>query len=112
MDASDLIKALQMTLRGGARPHMERVEPDHVVDAEIIFRVVCLHVVVPGAAIAGYVWRSTPEQRIAAHLGSEVTRLFVGCMWWQQSLWKLPPYYTDQLDEPFGTRPASPTESA
>src|SRR3954470_13186991 len=23
MDASDLIKALQMTLRGGARPHME-----------------------------------------------------------------------------------------
>jgi len=24
-------------------------------------------------------------------------------MWWQQSLWKLPPYYTDQPDEPFGT---------
>ena len=25
MDASDLIKALQMTLQGGARPHMENV---------------------------------------------------------------------------------------
>ena len=24
-------------------------------------------------------------------------------MWWQQSLWKLPPYYTDQPQEPFGT---------
>jgi len=64
---------------------------------------VSLHVVVPGAAIAGYVWRSTPEQRTAAHPGSAATRLFVGCMWWQQSLWKLPPYYTDQPDEPFGT---------
>jgi len=24
-------------------------------------------------------------------------------MWWQQTLWKLPPYYTDKPDEPFGT---------
>ena len=27
----------------------------------------------------------------------------IGAMWWQQTLWKLPPYYTDQPDEPFGT---------
>jgi uncharacterized membrane protein YphA (DoxX/SURF4 family) len=24
-------------------------------------------------------------------------------MWWQQSLWKLPPFYTDQPQAPFGT---------
>jgi uncharacterized membrane protein YphA (DoxX/SURF4 family) len=23
-------------------------------------------------------------------------------MWWQQTLWKLPPYYTDHPDQPFG----------
>jgi hypothetical protein len=27
----------------------------------------------------------------------------IGCLWWQQSLWKLPPYYTDHPAAPFGT---------
>ena len=26
----------------------------------------------------------------------------IGAMWWQQSLWKLPPYYTDHPEQPFG----------
>lgn len=55
------------------------------------------------AAIAGYVWRTMPEQRTAAHLSDWAIRLLIGCMWWQQSLWKLPPYYTDKPNEPFGT---------
>jgi uncharacterized membrane protein YphA (DoxX/SURF4 family) len=29
-------------------------------------------------------------------------RLLVGAMWWQQSLWTLPPYYTDHPEQPFG----------
>src|SRR4051794_1478389 len=58
---------------------------------------------IASAAIAFHVWRSLPQQRTAAHLGNWATRLLVGCMWWQQSLWKLPPYYTDQPDTAFGT---------
>ena len=54
-------------------------------------------------AIAAYVYRSFPEQRTATHIGNWLLRLVVGCMWWQQTLWKLPPFYTDQPDEPFGT---------
>ena len=53
--------------------------------------------------IAAYSWRAMPSQRSTAHLGNWAVRLFIGCMWWQQSLWKLPPYYTDQPQEPFGT---------
>jgi uncharacterized membrane protein YphA (DoxX/SURF4 family) len=55
------------------------------------------------AAIAGYVYRTLPGQHTAEHLGNWVIRLPIGCMWWQQSLWKLPPFYTDQPNEPFGT---------
>jgi hypothetical protein len=58
---------------------------------------------IASVAIAGYVWRTLPEQRTAAHLGNWATRLLIGYMWWQQSLWKLPPYYTDQPDTAFGT---------
>jgi uncharacterized membrane protein YphA (DoxX/SURF4 family) len=31
-----------------------------------------------------------------------VFRLLIGCMWWQQTLWKLPPFYTDHPEQPFG----------
>jgi uncharacterized membrane protein YphA (DoxX/SURF4 family) len=31
-----------------------------------------------------------------------IFRFLIGCMWWQQTLWKLPPYYTDHPDQPFG----------
>jgi uncharacterized membrane protein YphA (DoxX/SURF4 family) len=55
------------------------------------------------AAIAGYAWRTIPGQRSLAHLGNWGIRLFIGAMWWQQSLWKLPPFYTDHPEEPFGT---------
>jgi uncharacterized membrane protein YphA (DoxX/SURF4 family) len=55
------------------------------------------------AAIAGYAWRTIPGQRSLAHLGNWGMRLLIGAMWWQQSLWKLPPFYTDHPEEPFGT---------
>jgi uncharacterized membrane protein YphA (DoxX/SURF4 family) len=55
------------------------------------------------AGIAAYVYRTIPGQRRIEHIGNWAFRVLIGCMWWQQSLWKLPPYYTDQPDAPFGT---------
>lgn len=42
-------------------------------------------------AIAVSVWRRDPRQRSAAHLARWLLRLLMGAMWWQQSLWKVPP---------------------
>jgi uncharacterized membrane protein YphA (DoxX/SURF4 family) len=39
-----------------------------------------------------------PEQRTGRHLWMWIMRLFVGGLWWQQTLWKLPPTYTDNPD--------------
>ena len=44
-----------------------------------------------GAAIA--VYRTIPGQRSVENVGNWAFRLLIGCMWWQQSLWKLPPDY-------------------
>ncbi|MBV8587708.1 MAG: DoxX family protein [Verrucomicrobia bacterium] len=48
--------------------------------------------------IAGFNLRRDPEQRSFLHLWAWLTRVFIGCLWWQQSLWKLPPTYTDNPD--------------
>jgi len=53
-------------------------------------------------AIAVHVYRTMPAQRTMEHLCNWAFRLLIGCMWWQQSLWKLPPFYTDQPEQPFG----------
>jgi uncharacterized membrane protein YphA (DoxX/SURF4 family) len=53
-------------------------------------------------AIAVYALITIPGQRRATHLFDWVFRFLIGCMWWQQTLWKLPPYYTDHPDQPFG----------
>lgn len=45
------------------------------------------------AAIALQVWRTDPAQRSARHVGIGLLRVIVACMWWQQSLWKIPPHY-------------------
>jgi len=58
---------------------------------------------VASAGIAAYAWHTIPSQRTLSHLGNWGLRLLIAAMWWQQSLWKLPPYYTDQPQEPFGT---------
>ena len=54
-----------------------------------------------GIAIASY--RAIPAQRRLEHLCNWGCRFLIGAMWWQQTLWKLPPYYTDQPQEPFGS---------
>jgi uncharacterized membrane protein YphA (DoxX/SURF4 family) len=39
-----------------------------------------------------------PAQRTGAHVWMWIARLFIGGLWWQQTLWKLPPTYTDSPD--------------
>src|SRR5918992_1434779 len=39
-----------------------------------------------------------PQQRSARHAWMWIMRLLIGGMWWQQTLWKLPPTYTDSPD--------------
>src|ERR1700741_5152518 len=53
-------------------------------------------------AVAVHVYRTVPTQRTIEHVGNWVFRLLIGCMWWQQTLWKLPPFYTDHPEQPFG----------
>ena len=53
-------------------------------------------------AVAIHVYRTMPTQRTIEHVGNWVFRLLIGCMWWQQTLWKLPPFYTDHPAQPFG----------
>jgi len=43
--------------------------------------------------VAAATWRADPGQRTGRHVGIWVLRLLVGGMWWQQSLWKVPPNY-------------------
>jgi uncharacterized membrane protein YphA (DoxX/SURF4 family) len=53
--------------------------------------------------VAGYAFRTIPDQRSVENVGNFAFRFLIGAMWWQQTLWKLPPFYTDQPQEPFGT---------
>jgi uncharacterized membrane protein YphA (DoxX/SURF4 family) len=58
---------------------------------------------IASVAIAVYAYATIPQQRRGQHVAQWLFRLVIGAMWWQQSLWKLPPYYTDQPNQPFGT---------
>lgn len=60
--------------------------------------------VLASVAIAGVnLWREA-SQRSVLHLWNWLVRLFIGGLWWQQSLWKLPPTYTDNPDGSGGLR--------
>jgi uncharacterized membrane protein YphA (DoxX/SURF4 family) len=59
--------------------------------------------IIASATIAGWVRTEIPEQRHPSHVAQWLLRFLIGAMWWQQSLWKLPPYYTDQPSSQFGT---------
>ena len=48
---------------------------------------------VGSCAMAFAALRVEPGQRTARHIGLWLLRLLVGSMWWQQSLWKIPPNY-------------------
>jgi uncharacterized membrane protein YphA (DoxX/SURF4 family) len=52
--------------------------------------------------IAASVWQRLPEQRNFPNLVQWLIRFVMGAFWWQQSLWKLPPFYTDHPEAPFG----------
>lgn len=54
-------------------------------------------------AVACYAWATIESQRTPRHLGNWLCRLLIGSMWWQQTLWKLPPYYTDHPEDPTNT---------
>ena len=43
--------------------------------------------------IAALAWRRDPGQRTPQHLGIWVLRMLMGSMWWQQTLWKVPPNF-------------------
>ena len=58
--------------------------------------------VLASIAIAVYAFRTVPRQRSLEHVSNWGFRFLIGCMWWQQSLWKLPPFYTDHPEQPFG----------
>ncbi|MBV8805324.1 MAG: DoxX family membrane protein [Sinobacteraceae bacterium] len=53
--------------------------------------------------IAIYVWRTLESQHSGQHVTNWLCRFFVGSMWWQQTLWKLPPLYTDNPSDPVNT---------
>jgi uncharacterized membrane protein YphA (DoxX/SURF4 family) len=48
---------------------------------------------VGSCAIAVAALRADRAQRTARHIGIWLLRLIAGSMWWQQSLWKIPPNY-------------------
>ena len=43
--------------------------------------------------IAALAWRRDPAQRMPRNLGIWRVRVLVGAMWWQQTLWKIPPNF-------------------
>jgi uncharacterized membrane protein YphA (DoxX/SURF4 family) len=42
--------------------------------------------------IAAYNLKRDPPQRTFKHVWIWIARVLLGCMWWQQTLWKLPPF--------------------
>ena len=58
--------------------------------------------VVASVLIAIFVWNRLPEQRKFSNILQWAIRLVMGGFWWQQSLWKLPPLYTDHPEAAFG----------
>jgi hypothetical protein len=54
-------------------------------------------------AVALYVWRTIPSQRSWRNVGDWLCRFFIGTMWWQETLWKLPPLYTDNPSDPLNS---------
>ena len=58
--------------------------------------------VLASVLIAAFVWHRLPEQRTFPNLGQWSFRFVMGAFWWQQSLWKMPPFYTDHPEAPFG----------
>ena len=59
---------------------------------------------IASVGIALFNFARNPEQRTMKKTYIWLARLFVGCMWYQQMLWKLPPTFTDSPDGSGGLR--------
>jgi uncharacterized membrane protein YphA (DoxX/SURF4 family) len=57
------------------------------------FTVIFWLLLLASAATAAVAWRADPTQRSVRHIGYGLLRVIIGIMWWQQSLWKIPPHY-------------------
>jgi len=55
-----------------------------------------------GIGVAFYAFAVIPGQRSFGNVWNLVFRMSIGAMWWQATLWKLPPLYTDEPGQPFG----------
>src|SRR6516162_499393 len=64
-----------------------------VATDKLLFTVVFWLLLLGSAAIAALAWRADSEQRSVQHVGYGLLRVIIGIMWWQQSLWKIPPHY-------------------
>jgi membrane protein required for beta-lactamase induction len=75
------------------------MRPNPVTDAlaflvatdKLWFTVIFWLLLLGSVAAALQAWRTDPAQRGARHIAIGLLRFIVGCMWWQQSLWKIPP---------------------
>ena len=57
------------------------------------FTVIFWLLLLGSAAAAAWAWRTDSTQRSLHHIGYGLMRVIVGIMWWQQSLWKIPPHW-------------------
>ena len=57
------------------------------------FTVIFWLLLLGSAAAAALAWRADPAQRSLHHIGYGLMRVIIGIMWWQQSLWKIPPHW-------------------
>ena len=64
-----------------------------VATDKLWFTVIFWLLLLGSAAAAASAWRADPTQRSLHHIGYGLMRVIVGIMWWQQSLWKIPPTY-------------------
>lgn len=58
------------------------------------FTVVFWLLLLAGIAIAIVAWRREPAQRTTRNLAVWGLRVLMGTMWWQQTLWKIPPNFS------------------
>jgi uncharacterized membrane protein YphA (DoxX/SURF4 family) len=64
-----------------------------VATDKLWFTVIFWLLLAGSAAVAARAWRVDPAQRSLHHIGYGLMRVIVGIMWWQQSLWKIPPHW-------------------
>ncbi len=65
---------------------------------------VLIALLIASVVIAVFNLVRNPEQRTSAKIYTWLARLFVGGMWYQQMLWKMPPSFTDNPDGSGGLR--------